>query len=73
MGQSWGVVGLSGCHIGIWSGVHCGVGCGGLGLGAEGGAERVLGFRCERGWMNWWVMGHPVSVGGSLVWRRRGD
>ena len=31
-----------------------------------GGAERVLGFRREWGWMNWWVVGHPGSVGG--VW-----
>ena len=38
-----------------------------------GGAERVLGFRREWGWMNWWVVGHPGSVGGEsgvlAVWR----
>ena len=31
-----------------------------------GGAERVLGFGREWGWMNWRVVGHPGSVGG--VW-----
>ena len=64
---------LPGGLIGVWSGVHCSVGGGRLGMGAGGGTEWVLGFRSEWGWVKEWVLGHPGSVWGSQVWRWRGE